>query len=202
MYGPNSPRLRSLLWDELGFLCGFCGLHWCLGGDFNVVRFPTEKLNGDRLTSSLRDFDSFIRECNLRDIPLSNARFTWSARRHYTIASRLDRFLFSPPWEDVFPDLVQESLPHHGSDHFPIVLESCKVTWGPPPFRFENMWCNHHFFIPFVKEVWNSASVEGWEGFKFMRKLKILKDNLKEWNKSVFGDIRVRKDRILKELLY
>ena len=128
VYGPNSLRLRSLLWDELGFLCGFCGLHLCLRGDFNVVRFPTEKLNGDHLTSSMRDFDSLVRECNLRDIPLSNARFTWSARRHYSVASRLDRFLFSSAWKDVFLGLVQESLPCHGSDHFSIVLESCKVT--------------------------------------------------------------------------
>ena len=200
VYGPNSPRLRSMLWDELGFLCGFCGSHWCMGGDFNVIRSPAEKLNGNRLTSSMKEFDSLIRECSLRDIPLSNARFTWSARRHYTVASRLDRFLFSSAWEDVFPDLVQESLPRQSSDHFPIVLESSKVMWGPTPFRFENMWCNHHSFIPFIKDIWNSSSVEGLEGFKFMRKLKALKDNLKEWNKTVFRDIRIRKENVLKEI--
>ena len=27
---------------------------WCLGGDFNVIRSSTEKLNGDRLTSSMK----------------------------------------------------------------------------------------------------------------------------------------------------
>ena len=103
-----------------------------MGGDFNVIRSSTEKLNEDRLTSSMKDFDSLIRECSLGNIPLCNASFTWSNRRHYIVASQLDRFLFSSAWEDVFLDLVEESLPHQGSDHFPIVLESSEVMWVLP----------------------------------------------------------------------
>lgn len=200
VYGPNCPRQRSFFWEELGFLFGFCGPNWCLGGDFNAIRSPDEKLGGSSLTASMRGFDSFIRECFLRDIPLSNARFTWSASRIHTVASRLDRFLFTNSWEDAFPDLVQETLYRPVSDHFPVVLESCKLRWGPTPFRFENMWLGHHSFLPLVKEIWNSSSVEGWEGFKIMRKLKTLKENLKEWNKSIFGDIYVKKEELLKEI--
>ena len=51
---------------------------WCVGGDFNVIRRSSEKLGGSRLTSSMKDFDDFIRECEFLDPPLRNAPFTWS----------------------------------------------------------------------------------------------------------------------------
>ena len=34
----------------------------------------------------------------------------------------------------------------------------------------------------------------------FMKKLRFVKDKLKVWNKEVFGDLRVRKGIILKEI--
>ena len=51
-----------------------------------------------------------------------------------------------------------------------------------------------------MKEVWDNVEVQGWEGFRFMRKLKSLKDKLKVWNLEVFGDIRIKEDEILKEI--
>lgn len=58
------------------------------------------------------------------------------------------------------------------------MLESSKVNWDSTPFRFENMWLSHHSFIPFVKEIWNTTSVEGLEGVTIMRKLKLLKEKI------------------------
>ena len=67
VYGPCKPRNRKDFWEELAGLYGLCGDKWCVGGDFNVVRFPSEKLNGGRFTRSMIDFDSFISETGLRD---------------------------------------------------------------------------------------------------------------------------------------
>ena len=39
--------------------------------------------------------------------------------------------------------------------------------------------------------------VEGWEGHKFMSKLKVVKSELKVWNREVFGDLREGKRQIL-----
>lgn len=47
----------------------------CVDGDFNVIR-TSEKLEGSKLTPSMRDFDEFIRESELSDPPLRNASFT------------------------------------------------------------------------------------------------------------------------------
>ena len=91
VYGPNSPLLRKDFWVEL--LEIFCLSYplWCVGGDFNVLRRSSEKLGGSSFTSSMRDFDGFIRDCELIDLPLRNAPFTWSNMQESPMCKRLDR---------------------------------------------------------------------------------------------------------------
>ena len=60
IYGPCRSRERKEFWEELAGLYGLCAECWCVGGDFNVDRFPSEKLNGGRITWSMRNFDTFI----------------------------------------------------------------------------------------------------------------------------------------------
>ncbi|RVW59408.1 hypothetical protein CK203_106241 [Vitis vinifera] len=71
----------------------------CVGGDFNVIRRSSEKLGGSRLTPSMKDFDDFIRDCELIDSPLRSASFTWSNMQENPVCKRLDRFLYSNEWE-------------------------------------------------------------------------------------------------------
>ena len=68
---------------------------WCVSGDFNVIRRSSEKLGGFSFTSSMRDFDGFIRDCELLDPSLWNAPFTWSNMQESPMCKRLDRFLYS-----------------------------------------------------------------------------------------------------------
>jgi exonuclease III len=42
VYGPNDDRDRRELWDEFAWLMSWWELPRCIGGDFNVVRFPSE----------------------------------------------------------------------------------------------------------------------------------------------------------------
>jgi exonuclease III len=42
VYGPNSGSDRRRLWDELAGICSWWDSLWCIGGDFNVTRFPSE----------------------------------------------------------------------------------------------------------------------------------------------------------------
>jgi len=127
VYGPNDPHLRFEFWEELFSLHGLCHPNWCLGGDFNVIRLASEKLNGSRVTFSMRSFDDFIRQCNLRDPLLCNASFTWSNMQERLVYTRIDHFLFSFDWEDHFPQLRQEALVRIVSDHYPLALESCPL---------------------------------------------------------------------------
>ncbi|XP_028093340.1 uncharacterized protein LOC114293463 [Camellia sinensis] len=152
VYGPIKPGSRQEWWDELAGLFGLCSPNWCVGGDFNVVRLASEKLNGVSTSRSMRDFDSFIRDCELIDLPLSNARFTWSNLQENRVCCKLDRFLHTLGCKELFPDIRQEVGPRVVSDHCPMILESCPFKWGPNLFRFENMWLENRSFKEFFKD--------------------------------------------------
>ena len=180
VYGPNNTVLRRDFWVELSDIFGLSSLCWCVGGDFNVTRRSLEKLRGSSLTPSMKDYDNFIRECELIDSPLRSAPFTWSNMQEYPVCKRLDRFLYSNEWEQLFAQNLQEVLPRWTSDHWSIVLETNPFKWGPTPFRFENMWLQHPNFKERFGSWWRELQGNGWEGHKFMRKLQFVKAKLKE----------------------
>ena len=43
VYGPNIDTERAVLWEELSGIHSWWNAPWCIGGDFNVTRFPTER---------------------------------------------------------------------------------------------------------------------------------------------------------------
>ncbi|RVW14425.1 LINE-1 retrotransposable element ORF2 protein [Vitis vinifera] len=200
VYGPNSPSLRKDFWVELFDIYGLTYPLWCVGGDFNVIRRSSEKMGGSSLTPSMRDFDSFIRECELLDPPLRNASFTWSNMQESPVCKRLDRFLYSNEWGLLFPQGLQEALIRRTSDHWPIVMDTNPFMWGPTPFRFENMWLQHTNFKENFRDWWSGFQGNGWEGHKFMRRLQYVKAKLKEWNKFSFGELKEKKKSILNDL--
>ncbi|RVW93866.1 Transposon TX1 uncharacterized 149 kDa protein [Vitis vinifera] len=200
VYGPNSPSLRKDFWVELFDIYGLTYPLWCVGGDFNVIRRSSEKMGGSSLTPSMRDFDSFISECELLDPPLRNASFTWSNMQESPVCKRLDRFLYSNEWGLLFPQGLQEALIRRTSDHWPIVMDTNPFMWGPTPFRFENMWLQHTNFKENFRDWWSGFQGIGWEGYKFMRRLQYVKAKLKEWIKSSFGELKEKKKSILNDL--
>ncbi|RVW62761.1 Transposon TX1 uncharacterized 149 kDa protein [Vitis vinifera] len=157
-------------------------------------------MGGSSLTPSMRDFDSFIRECELLDPPLRNASFTWSNMQESPVCKRLDRFLYSNEWGLLFPQGLQEALIRRTSDHWPIVMDTNPFMWGPTPFRFENMWLQHTNFKENFRDWWSGFQGNGWEGHKFMRRLQYVKAKLKEWNKFSFGELKEKKKSILNDL--
>ena len=69
VYGPTSNENRELLCEELGAIRGLWGEPWCIGGDFNVIRFPNERNREGRTSSSMRRFSHIIDELELKDVP-------------------------------------------------------------------------------------------------------------------------------------
>ena len=53
IYGPNSTHDQRLLWEELAGIRSWWSMPWCLGGDFNVVRFPSEHSGSSPFTSTM-----------------------------------------------------------------------------------------------------------------------------------------------------
>ena len=137
VYGSNGDCDRRLLGDELAGLLCWWDLLWCIWGDFNAIRFPSERPGGRRISSTMREFSDFIFERGLMDLPLTGGLCTWSNSRSW---SRIDCFLVSSDSETRHPEVLRKRLLCLCSDHFPIVLACGGNKGGRKSFKFENMW--------------------------------------------------------------
>uniref|UniRef100_A0A2N9GX79 Reverse transcriptase domain-containing protein n=1 Tax=Fagus sylvatica TaxID=28930 RepID=A0A2N9GX79_FAGSY len=161
VYGPNVDANRGILWEELTGVHSWWGVPWCIGGNFKVVRFPSEKLRAGRHTRAMQDFSDFIFELGLVDFPLLEGQFTWSNNQDPPSKSRIDRFLVSTDWEEQFSKLTQKALPRCISDHCPIMLECGNFNGGKSYFKFENMWLQHQDFVGNVRNWWGGYDFSG-----------------------------------------
>ena len=191
VYRPSKRQNRKEFWDKLSGINEICEDRWCVGEDFNVVRRVSEKFNSSTNTRSMKDFDYLIGELQLVDPNLNNAKFTWSNFRHQPICCRLDRFLLTNGWAASYPSYRQELEARLVSDHALVILDTSPPKWGPTPFRFENAWLDHKQFSCGFERWWKEITVEGWEGYKLMKRLQEIKTRLNNWNKDVFGDLRL-----------
>ena len=78
VYGPHRNAERRLLWEELSSICSWWDIPWCVGGDFNVVRYPSKRAGSDQMSPAMRDFSNFIFSLGLLDIPMEGGSMTWS----------------------------------------------------------------------------------------------------------------------------
>lgn len=70
--------IRRFLWEELAGLHGWWDMPSCIGGDFNITRFPKERSEKARLCLAMIEFLGFTFELDLMEIPLVGGSFTWS----------------------------------------------------------------------------------------------------------------------------
>ncbi|XP_028549548.1 uncharacterized protein LOC114579370 [Dendrobium catenatum] len=100
VYAATSCSLRKILWDQLVNFHSICTLPWLVGGDFNTIVNPSERVGGLHPNfCSMEDFNNMIMNCNLIDIGFSGNNFTWNRGNLW---QRLDRVLFNNDWVNVF----------------------------------------------------------------------------------------------------
>jgi hypothetical protein len=89
-------------------------------------------------------------------------------------------------------------LPWGGFDHWPMQLESgFQTTPNKKPFRFEKLWIEHPTFKERIKQWWWEVQLEkGTRMFQLYKKLKYIKNKLKEWNMDTFGNINQDKNNL------
>ncbi|WJZ95377.1 hypothetical protein VitviT2T_014152 [Vitis vinifera] len=168
VYGPTAKAEREDFWSELGAIKGLWNEPWCVAGDFNMIRFPSERSRGGRLTQGMRRFSEVVEELELRDLPLQGGC------SHGAIQTVLARPI---------------------SDHALILLDRGGMRRGPTPFRFENMWLKSEGFKEVMRQWWEGIQVNGSASFILTEKLKALKPLLRSWNKEVFGQIDLEKQK-------
>ena len=201
VYGPTVETFRSSFWAELVNIRQRWNSPWCILGDFNVVRYPNEKLGGRSFSPGMLAFSDFIENSHLVDLPLVGGTYTWSSGSDPPSMSRIDRALVSPDWEEQFPDVMQKMLPRPISDHHPILVEAGGMLRGKCSFKFENMWLKHEGFVDRIQQWWNSYTFSGTPSYVLACKLKALKWDLKRWNREEFGDLSSNKSRLQADLL-
>ena len=146
-------------------------------------------------------FSDFIESNSFVDLPFEGASFTWFKDSGIPSMSRIDRALVSLDWEEHFENTSQRVLPFVISDHCPLLLEAGVVCRSRSAFKFENMWLQAEGFVDRVQQWWTGYSFTGSLSYILAQKLKVLKADLKKWNREVFGDLAFRKKNLLTELM-
>ncbi|GFZ14522.1 zinc finger nuclease 3 [Actinidia rufa] len=182
---------------EYGNKWEFVGVYGPHNRSDRLVIRPAERAGCQMQSRAMRDFSDYIMEEELIDLPLEGNDFTWN---NGTTSSRLDRFLVCSEWEGSHLDVRQYSLPKVVSDHKPVFLVGGGIHRGPTPFRFENMWLQVEGFRDLVWKWWEGYEVSGSASFCLARKLRWLKEDLKRWNREVFGRVESRLANLMEEL--
>ncbi|XP_070015628.1 uncharacterized protein [Nicotiana sylvestris] len=98
VYAPNCDRERQEVWWEIGAVRGLFLGPWVVAGDFNIIRFPSEKRNCTRFTRAMTEFSDFIEDMELIDLQMEGGNYTWAIGGRQETSSRIDRFLISVEW--------------------------------------------------------------------------------------------------------
>jgi len=106
-------------------------------------------------------FNHFIEDSLLVHLPICGRLFTWY-RGDGISKSRLDRFLLSEKWCEVWPNCIQVAYQRGLSDHVPLVLHVDDVNRGPRPLWMLKCWVDYPGYADFVREKWGSFNVQGW----------------------------------------
>ena len=107
-------------------------------------------------------------------MPLRGHDYTWRNHRESPVLAKLDRFLISSDWDDLFPLASQRVLPNPCSDHAPVKNFFANHFKTTTPFRFDRSWLSHSEVNAVVSNAWNSVSSND-AIINLVRKIKALR---------------------------
>ncbi|KAL0912360.1 hypothetical protein M5K25_018326 [Dendrobium thyrsiflorum] len=191
VYASSSRYHRKMLWEQISHFHSICSIPWLVGGDFNTISNPSERIGGSPpISQAMEDFNSMIMDCKLTDIGFSGNKFTWNRG---LLWQRLDRVLFNEFWINSVVSTNIEHLSRTLSDHSPLLIRIKEKSINfSSHFRFQNMWLLHDSFMDLVQNNWLAPlhpdnSIFGMRRFWF--KLKRMKQVLNWWNQNVFKNL-------------
>ncbi|KAJ9539315.1 hypothetical protein OSB04_032048 [Centaurea solstitialis] len=156
---------------------------WVVFGDFNEVRFASERKGSDFSFSGAMTFNNFIHDGDLVDIKTGGRRFS-RYNNDGSKLSKLDRYLVSSNFFGVWPNPNVTILPRGFSDHCPIFLNSDTVNFGPSYFKLFNSWLGVKSFVDLVRSSWGSLPTKRSHSshmLVFPCKLRALKQVVRLW---------------------
>ncbi|XP_071712210.1 uncharacterized protein [Rutidosis leptorrhynchoides] len=130
-----------------------CGV-WILGGDFNEVRKCVERQNTDFIARRATLFNNFIDNNGLVKIPIVGKRFTRISDDGVQF-SKLDHFLVSNFFLQIWENPSVISLDRKLSDHSPLLLRNGQEDFGPKSVRIFDVWLKDKGAEEIVINKWN-----------------------------------------------
>ncbi|XP_066396066.1 uncharacterized protein [Miscanthus floridulus] len=166
-------------------------------GDFNLVRRVEEKSSGNVNTFWMDAFNEFVANTELRELHRSGGQYTWTNKHINPIMVMMDRVFMSATWESHFPLVYAHSATRIGSDHNPLVVETCpERSVRSKIFRFEAAWTKQEGFMEWVFSKWpdrlGKSSIDAWQVIS-----RRLRKYLRGWNGNWGGDMKERKQDLL-----
>ncbi|GJZ28167.1 RNA-directed DNA polymerase, eukaryota [Tanacetum coccineum] len=189
-----------MLWDYLTHVIHSWNGEVVIMGDFNEVRYKSDRFGSVFNVHGANAFNSFIANVGLEEVPLGGSSFTW-CHKSATKMSKLDRFLISENLLITCPNITAITLERYLSDHRPILLRESRFDYGPSPFCFYHHWLEVDGFNNFVEDMWSVAPGNNSNPLCSMAmKLKFLKLKIKEWNQRNMKDLKSGKAKLKEDL--
>ncbi|XP_074278320.1 uncharacterized protein LOC141601913 [Silene latifolia] len=192
VYGFNKDREREPLWASLGLISRDIDTAWLVGGDFNSLMHLNERVGGSEVTwSDISPMRQMVDQCDLMELKSIGSFFTWNNKHEVgtKVYSKLDRVLINGDWLAKFPECFANFLPEGLFDHCPCLIKfQTRGNRKGVPFKYFNMWAMSEEFLNIVGKTW-AQSVDGTPMFRVVKKLKLLKNELKKLDKNNFSDI-------------
>nr|GEY25499.1 RNA-directed DNA polymerase, eukaryota [Tanacetum cinerariifolium] len=199
VYAPHDLSEKKVLWEYLVHVISRWNGEVVLMGDFNEVRYKTDKFGSVFDARGANMFNSFITDACIVKVHLGGY-LTW-CHKSATKMSKLDRFLVSESLPSLCPNLNAATLERYLSDHRPILIRKSNVDYGLTPFRFFHHWMEMEGFCKFVKDVWKGYSCDESNALKrMMEKLKYLKIRIKEWIRLNRICVKSGRAKLIKDL--
>nr|GEZ00908.1 RNA-directed DNA polymerase, eukaryota, reverse transcriptase zinc-binding domain protein [Tanacetum cinerariifolium] len=162
-------------------------------GDFNEVREAGERFGSVFQERQSDVFNSFIKNLNLYDVLLGGFHYTWTDKWASKMR-KLDRFLVTKGFHDVFPHITGTVLEKGVPDHRSILLKESVADYGHTPFRFFHSWHDIEGFHDLVVDTWKKYdSSESNAMLSFKKKLQNLKQVIRvDQGTATSDDLRCR----------
>ncbi|XP_071694790.1 uncharacterized protein [Rutidosis leptorrhynchoides] len=130
------------------------GVMWVVLGDFNEVRFSSERKNTKFSEVRAARFSKIIIENNLYDIPLGRRMYT-RISDHRRKFSKLDRFLVSENFINQWPNINALVLDKKYTNHCPIMIKDGEADFSPKPIKVFDEWLKQKDSKDIIKRAWN-----------------------------------------------
>jgi exonuclease III len=124
VYGPAQPNHKESFLVELVRMCSQENLPLMIGGDYNILRHPSEKNNPNYNARWPFLFNVVINGLNLRELEMSKRKFTWANNLAQPTFEKLNQILITTKWEEKFPLSTVRALTREISSHTPLLLNT------------------------------------------------------------------------------